>query len=163
ARPIGRLTQSMAALAEGRTDADIPFASRRDEIGRMAAAVCVFKDAMSRSRKLEAEAAIIKERNERERRIDVCQAATGSERAIGKIINAVSSSATELEAAASTLTSTAQTTQALSTSVVTASEQASANVLSVATSAETLADSIRDIGRQVQRSSEIAGDAVLQA
>jgi methyl-accepting chemotaxis protein len=163
ARPIGRLTQSMGLLAEGQTDAEIPFASRTDEIGRMAAAIGVFKDAVNRSRRLEAEAAIVKERNERERRIDVHQVATGFERAIGKIINTVSCSATELEAAASTLTNTAQTTQELSTSVVTASEQASANVLSVASASETLADSINEIARQVQRSSEIAGDAVLQA
>ena len=162
-RPIVRLTQAMGSLAQGDSDAEIPFASRSDEIGRMAAAVRVFKDAVQRSGQLEAQAAIVKERNERERRIDVCQVATGFERTIGKIINTVSSSATELEAAASTLTNTAQTTQALSTSVVTASEQASANVLSVASSAETLADSIREIGRQVERSSEIAGDAVQQA
>jgi methyl-accepting chemotaxis protein len=153
----------MGRLAEGNTDADIPFASRADEIGRMAAAVCVFKDNMKRGRRLETEAAIVKERNERERRIDMSQLATGFECAVGKIIDTVSSSATELEAAASTLTYTAQTTQSLSTSVVTASEQASANVRSVASASEKLAQSINEVARQVQRSSEIAGDAVLQA
>jgi methyl-accepting chemotaxis protein len=163
ARPISRITRSMGLLAEGNTDGEIPFASRADEIGRMAAAVRVFKDNINRGRQLEAEAAIVKERNERERRIDVHQVATGFERAVGKIINAVSSSATALEAAASTLTHTAQTTQELSTSVVTASEQASANVQSVASASEKLANSIAEIARQVQRSSEIAGDAVLQA
>jgi methyl-accepting chemotaxis protein len=162
-RPIARITQSMSSLADGQIDADIPVASRVDEIGRMVAAVCVFRDNMTRGRQIEAEAAIVKERNERERRIDVCQVAQGFEFVVGKIIKTVSSSATALEAAASTLTQTAQTTQALSTSVVTASEKASANVRSVASASEKLAGSINEIARQVQRSSEIAGDAVLQA
>jgi methyl-accepting chemotaxis protein len=163
ARPIDRIRRSMGLLAEGNIDAEIPFASRADEIGSMAAAVRVFKDNMNRGRQLEAEAAVVKERNERERRIDTRQLATGFEYAVGKIINAVSSSATELEAAASTLTHTAQTTQALSTSVVAASEEASANVQSVASASEQLTNSINEIARQVQKSSEIAADAVLQA
>ncbi|WP_259668053.1 HAMP domain-containing protein [Rhizobium lentis] len=39
AKPIGEITASMSGLAEGNLDADIPFANRRDEIGRMARAV----------------------------------------------------------------------------------------------------------------------------
>ncbi|WP_259667444.1 HAMP domain-containing protein [Rhizobium lentis] len=39
AKPIGEITASMSGLAEGNLDAAIPFANRRDEIGRMARAV----------------------------------------------------------------------------------------------------------------------------
>ncbi|MBB3350461.1 HAMP domain-containing protein [Rhizobium lentis] len=39
AKPIGEITASMSGLAEGNLDADIPFANRRDEIGRIARAV----------------------------------------------------------------------------------------------------------------------------
>ncbi|WP_259667828.1 HAMP domain-containing protein [Rhizobium lentis] len=39
AKPIGEITASMSGLAEGNLDAVIPFANRRDEIGRMARAV----------------------------------------------------------------------------------------------------------------------------
>ncbi|RKE79348.1 methyl-accepting chemotaxis protein [Rhizobium sp. AG855] len=44
ATPIARLTDSMSRLAEGDLAIDIPFGNRSDEIGRMAAAVEVFKE-----------------------------------------------------------------------------------------------------------------------
>lgn len=45
ARPIGELTQTMSALAGGRNDVPIPGADRIDELGDMARAVMVFRDA----------------------------------------------------------------------------------------------------------------------
>ena len=42
--PIRRITQTMTALADGDLTAEIPSRSRNDEIGRMAAAVQVFKE-----------------------------------------------------------------------------------------------------------------------
>ncbi|WP_204333352.1 hypothetical protein, partial [Klebsiella pneumoniae] len=73
--------------------------------------------------------------------------------AVGGIIGAVSSSATELEAAAQTLTQTAETTQHLSTNVAAASEEASINVQAVASASEELASSLSEVGRRVQESS----------
>ena len=43
-RPISDITGSMRGLAAGDTASDIPFGSRHDEIGEMAAAVAVFRD-----------------------------------------------------------------------------------------------------------------------
>ncbi len=42
--PLGRITRMMGSLATGDTTVDVPFKTRRDEIGAMAAAVQVFKD-----------------------------------------------------------------------------------------------------------------------
>ena len=75
----------------------------------------------------------------------------------------MSSAATELEAAAGSLTQTAETTQQLSGSVASASHEALANVNSVASASEELAGSVSEIARQVQESSRIAGEAVTQA
>jgi methyl-accepting chemotaxis protein len=44
ARPIGRLTQAMGQLADGDLATEVPYVSRKDEIGAMAGAVQVFKD-----------------------------------------------------------------------------------------------------------------------
>ncbi len=85
------------------------------------------------------------------------------ENAVGEIIETVSSSSTELEAAANTLTRTAEHTQELSTMVAAASEEASANVQSVASASEEMASSVNEISRQVQEAARIAGDAVEQA
>lgn len=45
ARPIGELTETMSALAGGRKDVAIPGADRADELGDMARAVMVFRNA----------------------------------------------------------------------------------------------------------------------
>jgi len=50
------LAAAMARLAEGETATDIPGIERRDEIGRMAGAVQVLKDAAIEKRRLEGEA-----------------------------------------------------------------------------------------------------------
>ena len=55
-RPIGRITHSMKMLAGGDTATAIPFSERSDEIGAMAAAVEIFRQAAIANRRLEAEA-----------------------------------------------------------------------------------------------------------
>ncbi len=163
ARPIGRITGAMGVLAGGDTTTEIPFAARRDEIGRIAAAVQVFKDNMIRARELEAEAAETAARTAAQRKADMHKLADDFEAAVGEIVDTVSSASTELEAAAGTLTKTAEITQELSGSVAAASEQASANVQSVASATEEMTSSVNEISRQVQESSRIAIEAVKQA
>ena len=51
-RPTIRLTRTMAALAGGSVDVEIPDQRRRDEIGAMAKAVQVFKETMIGARRL---------------------------------------------------------------------------------------------------------------
>jgi methyl-accepting chemotaxis protein len=46
ARPIGRLTRSVQAIAGGKTDQAVPYTDWRDEIGRMAAAVETLRTVM---------------------------------------------------------------------------------------------------------------------
>jgi methyl-accepting chemotaxis protein len=163
ARPIGHITGAMGLLASGDTKAEIPYAARKDEIGKMAAAVQVFKDNMIKARELEAEAAETEKRNAAQRKADMHRLADEFQAAVGNIVDTVSSASTELEAAAGTLTKTAEVTQELSGTVAAASEQASANVQSVATATEEMTSSVNEISRQVQESSRIAGDAVRQA
>jgi len=58
-RPLGRMERAMTALAGGTRDVAVPDLGRRDEVGAMAAALAVFKDAMAevRDAKERAEAA----------------------------------------------------------------------------------------------------------
>ncbi|TAX03324.1 methyl-accepting chemotaxis protein [Rhizobium leguminosarum] len=55
-RPISRITASMTDLAGGDSDKAIPFAGRTDEIGEMAGAVEVFRQAAITNKRLEQEA-----------------------------------------------------------------------------------------------------------
>jgi methyl-accepting chemotaxis protein len=161
--PIRHMTDAMGKLASGDTATAIPGVGRNDEIGEMAGAMQVFKDNMIETERLRAEQAAAEQRAAAQRRADMHRLADEFQAAVGNIVQTVSSAATELEAAASTLTNTAEVTQQLSGSVAAASEQASANVQSVASATDEMTSSVIEIGRQVQESSKIAGDAVKQA
>ncbi len=66
-QPIGRLTRCMNALAEGNREVVVTGALRKDEIGEMARAVEVFREAAIRNAQLEAEADEVRRRQEAER------------------------------------------------------------------------------------------------
>ena len=159
-RPIRRLTGAMEKLASGDLDHAIPGATGADEIGRMIGAVQVFKDNMIRSRHLEAETAQARIAAEEQRRAGMRQMADGFEAAVGGIIGLVSSSATELQATAESMSGTAAETAAQSTAVAVAAEEAGSNVATVAAAAEELGSSVQEIGRQVDGSATIAREAV---
>lgn len=161
--PISRITASMVDLAKGNTSTQIPFGDRTNEIGQMAGAVQVFKDNMIRARELDAEASDAKARAETERKRQMNAMADQFERSVGGIVRIVSDAASELQAAAQTLSSSSSQTTHQSTVVAAASEEAAANVRTVAAAAEELSGSVREISRQVSESATIARKAVSEA
>jgi methyl-accepting chemotaxis protein len=162
-KPIRKIGDVLMELANGNKAVGIPYAERADEVGDTARAARTFKENLLRMEQLEATQKEAEKSAAAERRAAMHMLADEFEAVVGKIVEAVSSDATDLERAAGTLTATAETTQQLSGLVASTSEEASANVHSVATSTEELAASINEIGRQVHESSQIAGDAVKQA
>jgi methyl-accepting chemotaxis protein len=162
-KPIQTLTGTMGTLATGNTSVIVAGVERTDEIGQMAGAVRVFKDNMIEMQRLRAEQTEAEKRAVEQRTAEMHKLADRFENAVGEIIQTVSSSSTELEAAANTLTKTAEHTQRLSTIVAAASEEASANVQSVASASEEMGSSVNEIGRQVQEAARVAGSAVEQA
>ncbi len=56
-RPVGQLVDTMTTLAQGHNDIEVPGAERGDELGHMARAVLVFRDAAVEKTRLEAESA----------------------------------------------------------------------------------------------------------
>jgi methyl-accepting chemotaxis protein len=162
-KPLNAMAAVMTDLAAGNLDVAIPGAGRRDEIGHMAQAVDVFKANAVAQRRLESEQKDMEARSVEQRRTDMVGLADRFERAVGGIIDTVSSASTELEATAATLTRTADMTRQMSASVNTASGTASTNVQAVAAATDQMTASIAEIGQQVQNSSRIAADAVAQA
>jgi methyl-accepting chemotaxis protein len=162
-RPIVGITGTMGALAAGDASVAVPYRQRRDEIGAMAAAVQVFKDNLIRTRQLEEDTAQARLAAEEQRKAGMRQMADSFEGAVGGIIGMVSSSATELQATAQTMTATATETASQSTTVAAAAEEAATNVNTVAAAAEELGSSVQEIGRQVNGSAQLAQAAVNEA
>ncbi|SDO66948.1 methyl-accepting chemotaxis protein [Methylobacterium phyllostachyos] len=162
-RGIASVVQPMQALIAGDLSVEIPHRGQKTEIGTIADAVQVFKDGLIRMRALEAETEQARLAAEEQRKVGMRQMADGFEAAVGGIIGMVSSSATELQATAQTMTATATETASQSTTVAAAAEEAASNVNTVAAAAEELGSSVQEIGRQVAGSAELAQRAVREA
>jgi methyl-accepting chemotaxis protein len=162
-RPVRDITAVLSKLAEGDLTTAVADDGRGDEIGAMTRAVVVLKRNSEEMRRLQAEQEETEARMAATRRADMHKLADSFESAVGKIVDAVSSAAVELEAAAATLTHSAETTRGQASMVASTAMQASGNVQSVASSSEELAGSVNEISRQVQESSKIAHEAVHQA
>ncbi|HEY2660081.1 MAG TPA: methyl-accepting chemotaxis protein [Caulobacteraceae bacterium] len=67
AKPVAAMTQVMRRLAGGDHAVEVPAQDRRDEVGEMARAVTVFRDAAIEKIRLEAESAELRELSEAER------------------------------------------------------------------------------------------------
>jgi methyl-accepting chemotaxis protein len=159
---IASIVKPMQALGSGDLSAEVRRRGEKTEIGAMADALQVFKDALIAKKAAdEAAARDAEAKIERGRRVDGIT--RDFEALIGEIVETVSSASTELEASASTLSATAERAQELATTVASASEEASTNVQSVASATEEMASSVNEISRQVQESARMASDAVDQA
>ncbi|WP_458757211.1 methyl-accepting chemotaxis protein [Afipia sp. TerB] len=159
---IASVVNPMRALGDGDLTVEIPHQGEKTEIGTMASALQVFKEALIAKKAADEAAALDADAKiQRGQRVD--SITREFESMIGELVDSLSSSSTELEAAANTLTSTAETTGEISSSAATASQEVSSNVQSVSVATEDITSSVAEISRQVQESSRIANEAVRQA
>ena len=159
--PISKLSEVMTRLARNE-EADVPFAARKDEIGGMAQAVQVFKEAMATTNRLAGEQAA--ERVVKEKRAARLEGLVRDfEAKAGAMVALLASGATELETTARSMSANATQTKGQATSVAAAAEEANVGASTVASAAEELTASISEISRQVAQSSTITGRAVADA
>ncbi|MEH2510571.1 methyl-accepting chemotaxis protein [Nitrobacteraceae bacterium AZCC 1564] len=158
--PLGLLGGRMKTLADGQLEQPIPGIDRRDEIGKMATTVQVFKDNAVRMREMEQAEEATQQRVAAERRAAMESLASEFERSVNGIVRSVAASAAGMQTTAQSMTSTASDASARAATVGSASEKASTNVSTVAAAAEELSSSVAEISRQVSQSNEIASKAV---
>jgi methyl-accepting chemotaxis protein len=160
--PILEMVAAMGKLAGGDHAVEIPAIEKKDEIGRMAKAVLIFKENMIKAKELaDKEAEAIKHRIARAARVN--ELTEAFDNAISSVLRSVASASTELQATASSMTATAEETSNQATAVAAATEEASTNVQTVASASEELASSVNEISRQVTQSATIARKAVTEA
>ena len=156
--PTRAMTLVMGELSRNNLDVAVPSSDRRDEIGRMAAAVEVFKQALIAKRAGDAAAA--QEADAKARRAAHLDAVVHRfETEVSGLTQALAGAATELEATAQSMTGIAEETDAQAQTVASAAEQASSNVNTVAAATEELSISIREINSQVTRAAQAASAA----
>nr|WP_281414998.1 methyl-accepting chemotaxis protein [Azospirillum picis] len=160
--PLDRLTAAMKDLSQKHYAIDLSDAGRTDEVGAMAKAVTVFRDAMQTADRLEAERLLTQEARER-RAAEIERLIAGFEVEVGDIMRSVSEAASTLDTTAQSMGSVAERTDIRASAAAEAAEEASTNVQTVAAAAEELAISIQEISGQVHRSTEITTRAGAEA
>ncbi|AWM04003.1 methyl-accepting chemotaxis protein [Bradyrhizobium amphicarpaeae] len=159
-RPIVRMTDTMQKLATGDLAADIPFAQRRDEIGSMAGALLVFKQAAVENSRLREEQLQQEQAAALAKRSALHQMAETVERETGRSVDSAGTATQGVERAASSLSEIARSLSAQSQAVAAASTQALGSSQTVSAAAEELSASIREIASQVARTSTVTKSAV---
>jgi methyl-accepting chemotaxis protein len=147
ARPLAGLGGAMAAIADGRLDTPIEGRDRRDEIGTMARALEVFRDATAARAKLEAEAAESRAEQElRAKAIDRHTQDFGA--ALSGVMRSLGGAAENMAHCAASMAASATQTEARATETAESAEGSVGDLGSVAAATEELTASVGEIARQ---------------
>jgi len=162
-KPLKAVAKTLTILADGRTDVEVQYADRADEIGVIARTIDVFRTNRIERRQLEADRLNAEKAATEQRKAELRQFVEAFRTKIGGIIEQVMNSSHRFEKDAQQLSVTAHSTAEMSGQSADASRQASEHVRSAATASDELAHSITEISRRVQDSNSVAADAVKQA
>ena len=162
--PLARMTAAMRALAGGDKLVAIPGVGRRDEIGQMADTVQVFKDHMIEADRLREETEQPKATAEAERKSGMLRLADTFEAGIKGVVNSVAAQATEMQSSAQAMTHTAeQATQSAPPPSPPRSSRPRPTCRPWRRRPRSSPHRCCEIGRQVEQSSNIANQAVIEA
>ncbi len=161
--PQEKLIVLMKDISAGRLDGEVPFTTRTDEIGHIAAALAIFRSNIQEKKRLEADAAALKQHNEDERRGAMFGLADNFEAKVKSVADTVASAATEMDATSRDVMKRAQDSADKLGKLVMGIAGASQNVQTVAAATTELSASIRGIAEQVENGEKIMTSAVGEA
>src|SRR5262249_12925071 len=121
-KPLGQVTASLTAIAEGKSELAIDCAERHDEIGEIARTVAVFKNNAQERQRLRTEQAAAATAASEQRKAELRHFVDDFQTGVGGILEKVMNSSSEFERIARQLTETARTTAELSGDSASASE-----------------------------------------
>lgn len=163
ARPLTRLQHAVLRLQEDDTSVDIPKPFWRDEIGKLAEAVQVFKGGIIEKLRLKDELEDAKKRAERERAQTMQKMADDFERSVQKVVETVSMAAMEVQQKAKDMSGNAKTSTTQSETVSHTVRGVLSDVQTVASAAQQLNASIQDINTQIENSVTVASTCMAEA
>jgi methyl-accepting chemotaxis protein len=154
ARPLSVITATIKQVADGADHVEVPHTERADEIGGLARAIQIFKEAMDRNRNLNSRVLQDSEaREERARHIE--QSVEAFREAMEGVVRAVTDSASSMRHTAQSISKVASDANGQAVVAAGATEQASRSVNAVAGAAEELSASVEEISRQVRQSASV--------
>ena len=160
--PLKLITERTGRLAQGYLDVEVPFLDDRHEMGRLAAAVAVFKTSRQEAAGLavEREAEQLQKLRRQEKVDQLIEAfAVHSETVVRTVIGA----AEQVQESSVALAEMARTSLDQVASINRAAADTDRNVATVAGAAGQLSSAIGEVNRQVSQSTSVAEHAVDQA
>lgn len=161
--PIKNMIGAMTKLAEGDLEIQIGSQELKNETGKMAQAVQVFKDHAIERKQLLAEQKVIEEEAQLKKVKSIQLMAQTVETEATKVVKSVSSETDQMLSIADRMSLATKNVQDNSASVAAAAEESLTNAEAVASASEELSASIREIASQVERSSAITAGAAKTA
>jgi methyl-accepting chemotaxis protein len=156
ARPLRSITAAVATLASGNLDVKIPSSRREDEIGKIAAALLIFRSNEEERRAIAGRAEAERNEAERNRIAETQRVADAVQENIGGIVKSLSAMAERMRADAGGLSTSSSTAVSLSQSAASSASLASENVQAVASAAEEMSASIAEIRRMTAEATEVS-------
>jgi methyl-accepting chemotaxis protein len=161
--PVRVLGESLQSISEGRLGGNIPYATQSGEIGALAASIETIQSRIAHLQMMQGQNDDAQRRAVDERRDAMASLADRFETSINAVVEAVATSATQMQSTAESMAASASNNSERASVVGRASENARENVQTVAAAAEELNASVSEVSRQVMQSSEIARKAVGEA
>src|SRR5260221_487463 len=133
-RPLSAITDTIKRVAEGAEGVEVPHIERGDEIGALARAIQIFKEAMDRNRNLNSQVLQdSKARDQRGRQIEASVDAFPE--AIAGVRHAVTDNSTSIRSTAETIASVSSDASGRTVAASRATDQRSTNLSAVASAA----------------------------
>lgn len=154
ARPLSVITTTIKQVADGADNVEVPHTTRADEIGALARAIQIFKEAMDRNRNLNSQISQDSEARERRTR-HIEKSVEAFQGAMEGVVSAVAASASSMRNTAQSIAKVASDASGQAVVAAGATEQASRSVNAVAGAAEELSASVEEISRQVRQSASV--------
>jgi methyl-accepting chemotaxis protein len=159
-RPITRLAEVMRRIAGGALDCAVPGTRRSDQIGDMARALLLLRDASARARTLEDAAAAARADSDASKQAALTAMVEAIEAQTGRAAEAIRERTEAMAAVAAAMTGSASRTDDNAVSAARASDRVTANARELAGATEQLAVSISAINQEIRRSASVVGRAV---
>lgn len=161
-QPLVRLEKTMRELASGKLDVEVSDKDRKDEIGRMAVALEVFRANAAEVRRLEMQGKESERMATDERRRLLSDVADRFKSQVSSIVTRLFETVSVVESSAERMAHVADETRGRIDHVVSRSEAASGNISSVAAAAEEMSATSGEISQRSGQSHSVASEAVVK-
>ena len=158
--PVLAMARAMQRLAEGDENAAIAGANRKDEVGKMAAALQVFRSQAIEKRRLAEAQEAQRQRADTEKHAALVTMAETIETETSRALEQIGARSTGMVQTADEMRSSSARTGGSARQAAQAAQRVLATAQTVASSSEELSASIGEIGSQVSRSAEVVAQAV---